>query len=226
MSLFCVLGENCSVYDGLSKIAGVAYGGALCDGCGSAARATIAALCYDYFDLSQLIPRSASPTEAKIARPKPESVPPIDVNAFTVRNDLAWTLLLWERHVRLAQRDELRDTSGREGFNVDMACRHLGPRAPVLATLPPVADYHDGLEAPVTEEDGAAGLLRLHALHRRARAFCGLTERVVKLPGECFSCGVPALRREEAGDRVWCGYCKAACAHDEYLTRQTLPVTP
>lgn len=227
MSAFCILGENCSVYDRRQKIPGVTYGYVLCDGCWDSAHQMLSGLPLDYLDLSQLIPRSASPTEAKIARPRPSSVPPLDLNAFTLRSDIAWTLLLWEGHVRWSENSPPRDVRAREGFNVDVAVRHLSTRINVLAALPPIDDFHDGRDAEPYEMDGAQGLLRLHALHRRARAFCGLAKKLVKLPGECFACGVPALRREEGGDKVWCGHCRAAWAHDEYLARlRGLPVTP
>lgn len=227
MSVFCVLAENCSVFDRHHKIPGLAHGFELCDGCFDEAFQMLAELRYDYVDLSQLIPRSASPTDAKICRPKPSSVPPVDLNAFTLRSDLAYALLLWERHVRDAEGDPQRDTRGREGFNVDVAVRHLSCRVNVLAGLGPVEDFHDGLDAEPYELDGAQGLLRLHALRRRARAFCGLAQRLVKLPGDCFACGAPALRREEGGERVWCGHCRAAWTHGQYLARlRGLPVTP
>lgn len=218
---FCVLGENCSVYDRHSKVAGVSLRNPLCEGCRNRADRDLNLLRYDYVDLSQLIAKKDGHSEAKIARPKPESSPPLDVGVLTLRSDIAASCFEAEIRLRAYSGDRPRPPENvREGWGLDASIRYLRPRLEELALMPAIADLISGVEY----------LLEFSTLHRRARKVCGLDPRTIGLPGDCPQCHTPTLRRhDDDAERVWCGRCNLHLSKDDYYAAQRMqfaPVTP
>ncbi len=226
MSSFCIHGPECVVYDRRHNLPGLAYGSELCNGCLFRSESELRALLYDYIDLSQLIPKAdGRNNEAQIFRPKPESSPPINQQAYHLRERIAFAATLAHR--------VLREHAGRvqvllpvrEGRAVHDALRYLHPRVEDLAgLLDPLAHWVDD-ERPM-QVNGPQILLLLGSYHRAARRMLGLDPRTVALPGECPECGMASLRRrQDEPERVWCHRCPARLTGAEYFRAQQLIFT-
>lgn len=220
---FCVLGENCSVWDRHSELPGVSLYNPLCEGCRNRAASELNLLRYDYVDLSQLIPKRDAHSEAKIARPKPESSPPLDVAVLTLRSDIAWHCRVAEVRLRAFRNDRERFALPvREGFGLEASVRYLQCRADELARMPGMANVDDE-----TGFSGVDYLVLFGDLHRRARKVCGLDPRTVTVPGWCPTCGVSSLRRHDDNpDKVWCGRCRLTLSKEDYYQAQRMQFAP
>lgn len=220
---FCILDENCAVYDRHSKIAGIVRASNICEGCRNRIRQDLNALRYDFVDLSQQLPPQETRNDAHIFRPKPESSPPLDMQALGLRDDIVDLLTGCEDAARALLGDRPRQGRTRDGYAVDQAIRYLEERAHYLVQV----------SAVVIADEVLAGLdvpSRLRTLHRRVRRCVGLLVPSVGLPGVCPRCRVPALRRrgDDPGGRVWCEQCRASMSRDDYYAAcrmQFAPVT-
>lgn len=226
---FCVLNQNCSVFDRRMETPGLSHRNPLCEGCRNRSRRELNLLRYDYVDLSQLIARRDGVSEAKISRPKPGSVPPVDVEVFTLRSVIAAAARSAEDGLRRHLGMVHPSAKVREGYGLSDAVAFLHPRVDDMATMPPFVGLWAS-EAP-SLADGPQVLLLLGELHRRARKVCGVDPKVIRVPGVCPSCSVPALRRyEDDPGRVWCHFCNLQMSGREYLQAQRMqfaaPVTP
>jgi hypothetical protein len=180
---------------------------------------------YDYVDLSQLIPKPDGFSEVKVSRPKPKSVPPLDVSVFTLRGRLAWVCQKSEDHLRAfvgAQRRVVLPV--REGFSLDSSIRYLQPRVDDLALLP--AEF-----GPIGEDweqcSGVDLLLMVGELHRQARRVCGLDPRTISVPGDCPGCAVPSLRRhDDDPERIWCQRCHLQLSKVGYYSATRMQYAP
>lgn len=217
MSQFCTLGAFCDSRDRKTGRPGESHGYNLCELCAEKALGDVAGLLYDFVDLSQVIARRDGRSDVKISRPKPESIPPIDLAVDTMRSDVEQALLRAEMMVRYADQLPARDGSNaRAGYNVDQAVRIVLPRLELLAGL-----YL--LQPPVT---GPAVINELRSLHRRARTLLGRNELKVALPGACPKCKVvSSLSRRDGSDTVSCGSCEHRMTRDQYQQAVTLVVT-
>lgn len=218
MSALCVMASGCVALDRASGLSAPAFTRALCEDCERVAHSDVSLLRYDYVDLSQLIARQDAPGDAKIARPKPRSTPPINLDVDALRSEIATTLWIWEQPVRWAVGLPPRPPAGatRDGWTVDHAVRVIAPRVQVLAALPEIGAYHDGRDQPMAWVDGLTGLTRLRDLHRRSRHHTGLLARNVALPGECPKCAAHALSRRDGTEAVTCGNCRGSWSYEEY----------
>lgn len=177
----------------------------------------IRCLTFDYVDLSQLIARTEQPSDAKIARPKPKSQPPIDLDVDDLRTRITETVWIWQQALRWASGlPALDNAPARDGWRVSVAVAALLPRVQLWADLPPVGAFHDGRDEPLTWVDGFNGIERLRQLHRQARMRAGLTPKNISLPGECPQCGTHALYRRDGTDAVSCGNCRGSWTYDDY----------
>jgi ribosomal protein L37AE/L43A len=222
---FCVLGENCSVYDRAAKCPGVSLYNPLCEGCRNRSDSELNLLRYDYLDLSQIIPRADGHSDAKIARPKPESSPPIDMQVFTLRSNLVWVVRKSEVHLRAFRGDRpAPDLPMREGFALDHSVRYLRSKVDDLALLP---DYAGPMGNDGEQCSGVELLLMVGSLHRQARRVCGLDPRTISVPGFCPQCSAQALRRhDDDPDRVWCVQCRHTLSQGAYLAAQRMQFAP
>lgn len=219
MNSFCTFAEQCGSYDRVSHLPGFTEGHNLCDQCWAHSSGDVYALLFDYLDLSQLIARRDGHSDAKIARPKPASTPPIDLNVDTLRSDMAVGLLGAEVGLRRALAVPVRvNLHVREGFSVQQSVSFVGPRVDALAGMDeiPLGD------APTS---GVEVLTYLRELHRRARRVAGLSDLTIALPGPCPKCAVNALSRRDGSDTVNCGSCRHAWPWADYQKHVTLQVT-
>jgi LSD1 subclass zinc finger protein len=212
------MGDRCKAFDRNAGVPAVSAPKNLCPSCESHYTRVMKMLVYDYLDLSRIIARSNTFSDDKIARPKPQSTPPIDLTIDTLRSQLVWTVGIWETHVRAAAGLPWRSYLGaRDGFNVNTGCTILAPRVDLLAGLPPVLAWHDGHGSPEPfEMPGTEGLLRLAEINRRSRYATGVTERTVRLPGDCPDCGAPTLMRLAGADEVSCAVCRTVWPYATY----------
>lgn len=223
---FCILGENCFVFDRRTETPGISHRESLCEGCREKTRRELNLLRYDYIDLSQMIPKTQKRTDEYSARPKPASAPPIDIAVFTLRSQIVQVAQAAEVAVRISLNVPVMPTQGREGFELSDAVRYLHPHVDDLAALPPVVGAwgEDGTESAL---DGLGMLSLLGALHRRARRVCGLDPRIVHVPGGCPACGAYALRRHDDDvDRFWCARCHQGMNQAEYFAAQRMQFAP
>jgi hypothetical protein len=216
----------CYAFDSRSRVANATYGHNTCELCHTRFLGVLSALVFDYVDLSQIIARRQGHSDAKIARPKPESVPPIDLTVDTLRSDIAWGLRSCEFVLRDARRQRVVNLGpSREGHRVQRAARLVTAHLDEFAGLPLPAWFPlDG------DDDGAAvlgadALLSLRRLHERARRLLGITDLVISLPGYCEVCRSATLRRRNGSDTVHCGACLDAQTWPEYQARVKLAVT-
>jgi hypothetical protein len=214
---FCSLGANCAVWDPRLKVAGVSVYSDICEGCRMRTVSELRMLRLDYFDLTQLLPVIGAVGEVRISRPKPESTPPLNLPAFTLRHQIAHVVLLADAFVRERFGPPGPDIT-RESVALDHALRHLETRVGDLAALEHVDGWWD-LEAEGTQPlSGPQVLLMLGALHRRARLMLGLSTPTLSMPGECPTCQVSALRRHaDEPEKIWCQACKAAMDRSRYM---------
>lgn len=226
---YCLLAENCSVYDKAHHIPGIAVGGPLCHGCKDLARADLNLLRYDYIDLSQLIPKADGRNDSRIFRPKPESSPPVNMSVLTLRGEIAFFVNRVGIAVRRWAGSPQRAVSlpVREGYGLDHDVRYLMAHVDDLVSLPATDAYWStevGEPYPMTGPDI---VLRVAELHRRSRRLCGVDPRTITVPGHCDDCNTPSLRRhDDDADRVWCLHCKKHLDQDGYLrvVRLQVPV--
>lgn len=226
---FCVVAENCVVFDRATKLPGLSPSHSLCYGCDSSFRRELNCLRYDYVDLSQLIPKADGRNdEANIFRPKPESSPPLAMGPFHLRARIAYLVQVAERTLR----DHLGDSAHspmpcREGFALDQAIRYLSGHVEALSRLPGIWDHWADDDGGSVELSGLSVLMLFGRLHKAARVMCGLDSRTITVPGECPTCAVPSLRRvADDADRIWCVHCRATMTSDEYLKRMRMQFAP
>lgn len=230
--VWCVAGEHCR-----GHAAGEpeqATRTPLCDTCLTSAQPDIRALPADHRDLAPLLARPLGVWGDGQPHGSSEAPVPIQLHIDELRTAIWSTLLTWEQVVREhAGLADVEYCGVRPAVAVVRAAATIGPRLELLARAGPVlvVDYphdlldHDhattfrgGTYAAVT---GAAGILDLVALHRRATWMLGLTEPVRHLPGYCTGCSRPDLRQGQprvAGDErdVYCGSCGLRCSHEDY----------
>lgn len=222
---FCVLGENCSVFDRHTRTSGISLSNPLCEGCRNRARRELDLLRFDYVDLSQLIAKTDGHSEAKISRPKPESSPTIDLGVFTLRSQIAELARAAEQAVRIRLamlHSAMRNV--REGFALSSAVHFLYPRVDELAKTPTVPTRFDD---DCDDLDGPQTLYLIGVLHRRARRVCGVDPRTVQVPGFCPSCSVPGLRRfNDDPERYWCAACHTQFGQQDYYAAQRMQFAP
>ena len=222
MSSFCRLAEQCENYDRVSHLPGLSLGYNLCDPCLAHSTGDVSALIFDYLDLSQLIARRDGHSESKISRPKPASMPPIDLNIDTLRRQMAVALVDAEMMLRRACGIPVRiNLHVRDGFSVQQAVSFLAPRVDALAGVSAVPGWTDEGDPP----SGVQVLLSLRDLHRTAQRVVGVTDLTISLPGPCPRCHVSALSRRNGSGTVDCGSCRYAWPWDEYQKHVTLQVT-
>jgi hypothetical protein len=208
------------------KLPGICLSIAICEGCRNRTISELRMLRLDYVDLTQILPPSSVMSQVKIFRPKPESVPPLNLPAFTLRHHIAHVVLLADHHVRLRYGPRLQPPA-REGAALDHALRHLETRVGDLAGLGVSEGYWDPSAELTSDLDGPGMLLLLGLLHRRARVMLGLNAPTLALPGECPNCQVAALRhRADEPQRVWCQACKTALDRSLYLEIVSLRIRP
>jgi hypothetical protein len=224
MSSLCSFGSACESFDKSTAAAGATYGFHICNRCLAHYVGDISALLFDYLDLSQIIARRDGHSESKISRPKPASVPPIDLNVDAARSAIAEALGLVEMDLRTATGTRPRYTlHARSGYNVQQAVAFIAPRVDTLAGLQDLPSWSDAYDHE--DATGVSALTDLSRLHRRARRMCGLSELTIALPGYCEKCHVAALSRRDGSDTVHCGSCGFAQPWDAYRKRVTLRVT-
>jgi hypothetical protein len=223
MNSFCSLDANCSVFDRATKLPGIARTSEICQGCVNRSRRELGMLRYDYVDLSQLIVPADSRSDAHIFRPKPESSPPIDLHAFTLRSQIAEAVVATEEAVRRLAGYRANCAPTREGWAVDHAVRFLSERIDSIASVRSV------FYGPESDADGLTMLLEFGGLHRAAQRVVGLLAPTVGLPGDCPKCAVPALRRRaDVENHVWCAHCHLSMTRVDYYRAcqmQFAPVT-
>jgi hypothetical protein len=208
------------------KLPGVCISNSICEGCRNRSISELRMLRLDYVDLTQILPPSSAMSQVKIFRPKPESMPPLNLPAFTLRHHIAHVVLLADHHVREHYGPRLAPPT-REGAALDHALRHLETRVGDLAALGVTVGYWDPSAELTTALDGPSMLLLFGELHRRARVMLGLNAPTLTLPGECPNCQVAALRqRADEPQRVWCQACKSALDRDSYLDIVSLRIRP
>lgn len=217
---FCAFDTRCVVYDRQSKIPGLSHGWTLCEGCRTNGESTLNLLRYDYVDLSQLVPKADGRNdEANIFRPKPESSPPVNDQVFNLRADIAYFVRLVTILTRKAIGSPLPRPGipVREGYALDADVHWLGKHVDDLARVPATVAHYDTDTVAPAVLDGLGMLLRLRAMHRRARVVCGLDARTVTMPGFCPTCNTTSLRREAGDtDKIWCLHCKLQLSSAEY----------
>lgn len=218
MTRQCVYEGRCAQYDRRSGMPADSGLHPLCSECCRAVRIDLGLLTYDYVDLSQLIARRDQPPDARIARPKPKSQPPIDLDVDSLRADIAETLWIWQQAVSWARGLPApdQDMAARAGWRVAFAVAALLPRVQLWADLPPIGAFHDGRDEPLTWMDGFAGIERLRMLHRRARRHAAIVPTNISLPGQCPQCSTHSLFRADGTDNVSCGNCRRMWPYDEY----------
>lgn len=208
------------------KIPGVCISICICQGCRNRTISELRMLRLDYVDLTQMLPPSSVVSQVKIFRPKPESTPPLNLPAFTLRHRIAHAVLLADHHVRLRYGPKLTPPA-REGAALDHALRHLETRVGDLASLGVTEGYWDPSAELRTALDGPGMLLLFSELHRQARVMLGLNAPTLLMPGECPNCQVAALRqRADEPQRVWCQACKTALDRTSYLDIISLRIRP
>lgn len=217
MTALCVMGEECIAFDRTSKVPAPVVGRHLCAACELHYRRAVTLLVYDYVDLSQLIARRDGHSDVKISRPKPTSIPPIDLGIDALRAEIVTVLLVWEYDIRRAAGLRWRlPSNARAGYNVQAAAAVVAPRVDLLAGLGEVGGWETGVQA----------LTRLAGLHQRARRATGLTDPAIRLPGDCPTCTVPSLIRSAGEDTVWCATCAGVWPYAEYRLWVSMMIRP
>lgn len=213
MTGFCVLGARCAVFDAKAKVAGLSYTRALCHACHSRASVEINLLRYDYLDLTNQLPVKDQRNEVQIFRPKPESRPPMDLEVFSLRTEIVQAV------VRAATVAGWRSNAAgvREGFALDVAASALRARLDDLAEVGVTEGWWNGRTGLCEALSGPEVLMRLGALHRRARRLTGVDSPILRIPGDCPSCCAAALRRREDNTEwIWCSSCGAQLTRSRY----------
>lgn len=223
---FCQLGRNCSVYDAVQQLAGIAHLNPLCYGCRDRARTHFNALRYDYVDLTQLLPKVDGRRQlGRIFRPKPESQPPLNSAALHLRADIVLFAGVTTRELRrVLGYKPWRSEPVREGFQLDTETSLLCSNIDEVARLPQTTAYFTDADDPLTL-DGAGIFTLAGALHRKARRLCGLQPAVLQVPGFCPACSRAGLRRHDDDDsKLWCSMCGHRMAMAEHAAQALLQV--
>lgn len=195
---------------------GAAVEAPLCAGCLDRAEADIRALRDDHARLRGLLVPGQGGMRAWVSGGGAAGVP-IALHIEALRSDIAHGLTTWEPAVREAAGLPAEAVGPvREGWAVAAAVRVIAPRVAILASLPPVWTYAEGVECGPVERDGVWAVARLRRLHGRARATLGTGRLIEALPGECSRCGATALRRADGTETVWCDACDQRWTWDDY----------
>lgn len=223
---FCFLCTNCVVYDKQTNTAGVAGANGICYGCEDAMRSDLTKLRLDYVDLSQIIAKQGVISDAQIHRPKPESSPPINMAAFTLRGQIAYFVRLVATVIRRREKGINRPLGPmREGFLLDHDIRYLVEHTHLIAAMPATEHYWDVDNFALTDMIGPEVVEELRRLHRRAREACGLEPPIINVPGDCPQCQTPGLRRSaDDDDKLWCQHCKTKLSGEQYSRAMKLQV--
>lgn len=220
---FCILAEDCFVFDRLTSTSGSAYRNSLCEGCRNRAERELNLLRYDYVDLSQIVAKKDGHSETKISRPKPESSPPLDLEVLTLRSQIADVVHEAELAVRLHLRMNHAYLPAREGYLLASGIAYLSPRVNDLARVP-------GLPNPCGVDEVLNGrqiLVLIGALHRRAQRMCGITPRTLTVPGSCPRCRGPSLRRHDGDpEQIWCATCNMRLSKPDYYAALRMQFAP
>ncbi len=221
---FCHFADQCTVYDSTRKLSGMTGRlSNICEGCRGRAEREIGLLKFDYVDLSQLIPTAGMRTnEAQIYRPKPQSSPPLNMNAYALRSEVAWLLLSMEHAVRQVMADTaaMVPSTAREGYRLDAAVRYLQVRVVDVARLPAMVQCWSSHDEQPSALGGLDLLLRVTRVHHAARTMLGLQPRRIKVPGQCPGCQLWTLTRVEDSERVSCMACNLHLSTADYLRAQ------
>ena len=222
----CAFGLECKNPHNDRPVADGANPPAICPACEAHYRRVLGLLVYDYVDLSQQLGESGASSEAKIARPKPQSRPPINLHAHTVRSAIADTLRFWETCTVVQLGHTQPDPRVREGFAVRRAAGYLARHLHALSMLDIEPDTGAGIEVGATpnEAAGVAALAQLEHLHEAARRVCGLTAKKISVPGHCPGCASATLTRVDGSDTVRCGRCGQVQTLDDYWRTVSLIV--
>lgn len=213
MSAGCASGPGCPLDDG-DDIGP----GPLCRMCMLRAERDIRALVLDYRDLEQILPRGTAPAAGTRVGGTSTPAVPVALHVDALQRDMVWTLGVWEPPVREAAGLSPEPTGRvRGGWAVTRAVSVIAPRVDVLAGLAPTWGFGDGLDAGPVLRDGVQAVMSLRSLRARARSVLGLSALTHDLPGECSTCGLSALRRDDGSDTVWCAGCEARCTYDDYV---------
>ncbi len=213
----CVAGEHCAAFDSATKEPADAFAAPLCDECLRVAAADVAALRFDYDDLGRELAPAEQGMSRRVACGDDDDTVPLALHIEALQRSIFWALTVWEPPVREAAGLTRERTRGvRDRWAVDTAVTVIAPRVVVLARLGPTWGYAEGLDAGPVARDGVWALSNLRALHRRARAACGVNRWTFTLPGECSRCGAAALLRRDGSDTVWCGACDQRWTYDDY----------
>lgn len=209
----CAYGPRCAGWDRAAQAAGLAYGGPLCADCELDAAREVAGLGRDHDDLGALIARRDVACDVRVTTSGEPAVP-LDLAVDALMRDIAWSLALWEDPVREAAGLTPAPTYPcRPAWTVGRALRVLTPRVSLLAALPAMWCYADGVDQACVERSGFDGLCALRRLHSRAFTVLGLSSPLVRLPGACPRCGTEALTRESAAEAVNRIHARVLCAH-------------
>lgn len=213
MSGFCVLGARCSVYDATARVAGLSYTRPLCPGCHSRASVEINLLRYDYVDLTNQLPLKDGRNEVQIFRPKPESRPPMNVEAFDLRTEIVQAVV----RAAFVAGWRANPAGQREGFVLDAAAQALRARLDDLAGVGETEGWWNSRTGLTEALSGPEVLMLLGVLHRRARRLCGLDAPILCIPGDCPGCCASSLRRRQDNtDWIWCASCGAQLTRSRY----------
>lgn len=223
MSDFCVAYEHCRGFDPTTRTPAPTWGNPLCEDCLRACHHVVAVLLiYDYVDLEQHIgPSTGTGEHVSGTREAPI---PLSLGIEALQRQIWLLTTTWEQVLRDV--DSLAEPQGRvrDGYAVQRAITIIEPRIERLAKIPLTDVMPEGPDAPPEPHSGAEGLLAMASLHGRVRAALGLTRLVHSIPGECSCCGLPALRRDDGTDTVYCAGCYAWMTIDEYARYATMAV--
>lgn len=220
---FCIRDRDCVVYDAVQKLAGYSGSEVLCFACQDAAAGVLHALLYDYVDLTQLLPKADVRNDGKIFRPKPESSPPISLEAWWLRADIAFFVGVVTKVLRghLGIPAPYRRMPVREGFGMQedttWLARHVRDLAKMPARPAVYFDAADGQPEQPAELSGLDIIEHLGMLHRKARRTCGTAPAVVSVPGWCPACTAVALKRhDDDTSKLWCAACRHKLSDVDY----------
>ncbi len=214
MTDWCAAEDRCRGYDRHNRVPAATSDTALCEACLRVGQRVTRVLVYDYVDLEQHIARPAGGGE-HVSGTKEQPIP-LALGIEALQREIWLLTTTWEQILR--DLDSLADppTRVRDGWAVQHALAIIHPRVPQLANVPATTVMPHGPDGEPAEQTGAEGILAMVSLHGRVRATLGLTRLVHELPGECWRCGLPALRRDDGEDEVYCADCYATWTGQEY----------
>lgn len=211
---WCVAQERCRDYDPRNHVPGVAEL-PLCEICLRVGERAVHLLVYDYVDLAQQMARSGAGAEHVSGTM--EASTPLDLGIEALQRAIWLLSTTWEQILREHQQLSDAPTVGvRDGWAVQHAGRVISPRIRELVSLPAVTVMPYGPDGEPAEQSGAQALLAITRLHSRCRSALGLTRLTHELPGQCSGCGLPALRRDDGTETVYCANCAAWWSWEDY----------